>query len=126
MNVIYRSGSGDGKRLDETDDAGNRELMRRDSDGLRPGDDDVKLATNNLDTLLRRVSVTSTAEIDDLIAELKTLREKLASDGDHVRREITEYAELNQSVIKMTQIISDGMTHLKVPVLPRAGTLANK
>ena len=47
-------------------------------------DDDVKLASNNLDALMRRMSLTSTREIDGLIGELKVLRAKIVSDGSRV------------------------------------------
>ncbi len=37
---------------------------------------------------------------------------------------LREYTELNQSVIQLTKIISDGLTHLKkLPVLPKASIL---
>ena len=91
------------------------------------GDDvhgDVKLASNNIDALMRRMSLSSTREIDGLIAELKVLRAKVASDGSRVEHAVREYTELNQSVIQLTKIISDGLTHLKrVPTLPKVGAL---
>ena len=37
---------------------------------------------------------------------------------------VREYTELNQSVIQLTKIISDGLTHLKrAPSLPKVGSL---
>jgi hypothetical protein len=87
-------------------------------------DDDVKLASNNVDSLMRRMSLSSTREIDSLIGELKVLRAKVASDGSRVEHAVREYTELNQSVIQLTKIIADGLTHLKrVPTLPKAGAL---
>jgi hypothetical protein len=87
--------------------------------------DDVKLTSNNLESLTRRISLTSTREIDSLIGELKTLREKLLSDGSRVERQLTEYTELNQSVVQLTKIIYEGLTHLKKePPLPKASGLA--
>jgi hypothetical protein len=87
-------------------------------------DDDVKLASNNVDSLMRRMSLSSTREIDGLIGELKVLRAKVASDGNRVEHAVREYTELNQSVIQLTKIIADGLTHLKrVPTLPKAGAL---
>jgi hypothetical protein len=86
--------------------------------------DDVKLASNNVDALMRRMSLSSTREIDSLIGELKALRAKVASDGNRVEHAVREYTELNQSVIQLTKIISDGLTHLKkAPALPKAGVL---
>jgi hypothetical protein len=87
-------------------------------------DDDVKLASNNVDTLMRRMSLSSTREIDSLIGELKVLRAKVASDGSRVEHAVRDYTELNQSVIQLTKIISDGLTHLKrAPTLPKVGAL---
>ena len=48
-----------------------RESARTDCGHADRVDDDVKLASNNLDTLMRRMSLTSTREIDSLIGELK-------------------------------------------------------
>src|SRR5262249_44608599 len=88
------------------------------------GDDDGKLASNNVDALMRRMSLSSTREIDSLIGELKALRAKAASDGSRVQHACGEYTEMNQSVIQLTKIISDGPTHLKrAPALPKAGVL---
>ena len=51
-------------------------------------------------------------EIDNLISELQTLRRKLQTDGDRIQREITEYAELSQQVMRLTTIISDSVEKL--------------
>jgi len=59
--------------------------------GGTPIDDDVKLASNNLDTLMRRVLLTSTREIDSLIGKLKVLRAKIASDGSRVEHLLRQY-----------------------------------
>ncbi len=99
-----------------------RELVRRDSTSIRQTESDGEVAANNLNGLLRRVSANSTREIDNLINELRTLREKLQADGNRVQRDITEYAALSQSVIQLTKIISDGVTHVKkLPEAPNIG-----
>ena len=100
------------------------ETARTDGGHADSVDDDVKLASNNLDALMRRMSLSSTREIDSLIGELKVLRAKVASDGSRVEHAVRGYTELNQSVIQLTKIISDGLTHLKrVPALPKVGAL---
>ena len=48
-------------------------------------------------------------EMDNLIAELKALREKLQSEAARVHREIIEYATLNQSAMQTTKIISESL-----------------
>lgn len=89
-----------------------RELVRRDSTALRHAESDSEMSANNLNSLLRRVSATSTREIDELIGELQTLREKLQADGNRVQRDIAEYAELSQSVMQVTKIISESVKKL--------------
>jgi len=96
-----------------------RELVRRDSTVFRQAEGDGEASANNLGNLLRRVSGTSTREIDDLIRELQTLRERLHADGNRVQRDIVEYAELSQSVIQLTKIISDSVK--KLPGIPSIG-----
>jgi hypothetical protein len=100
-----------------------RELVRRDSNAFRQTEGDSEVAATNLSALLRRVSGVSTSEIDNLIDELRTLREKLLADGNRVERDIVEYAALSQSVIQMTKIITESMTQVKK--LPIAPTLAD-
>jgi hypothetical protein len=93
-----------------------RELVRRDSTAFRHTENDSEISANSLNTLLRRVSATSAREIDDLISELQTLRDKLQADGNRVQRDIAEYAELSQSVMQVTKIISESVK--KLPVAP--------
>lgn len=89
-----------------------RELVRRDSTAFRQVESDSEMTANKLNTLLRRVSGTSTREIDDLIGELKTLRDKLQADGSRVQSDIMEYAALSQSVIQLTKIVSESIKKL--------------
>ncbi len=96
-----------------------RELVRRDATALHQAEADSELAANNLGGLLRRVSAQSTREIEHLIGELRTLRDKLQVDGSRVEREIIDYAALSQSVIALTKIIADGVMQIKkVPDAP--------
>jgi chemotaxis protein histidine kinase CheA len=104
----------------ETEIEGNiRELVRRDTAVLRQTGTDGEAAANNLSSLLRRVSANSTREIENLISELRVLRDKLQNDGSRVERDIVEYAALSQSVAQLTKIIADGVTQVKkVPDAP--------
>jgi hypothetical protein len=52
-------------------------------------------------------------QIDSLISDLQILRDRLQADSSRVEREIVEYEALSQSVIQLTKIIADGVTHLK-------------
>lgn len=120
MSFVKQRGANEGDKPADTEIEGNiRELVRRDSPALRQGGTEGEAAANNLSTLLRRVSANSTREIDNLITELRTLREKLQADGSRVERDIVEYAALSQSVVQLTKIIAEGVTHVKkVPDAP--------
>jgi hypothetical protein len=96
-----------------------RDLVRRESGVIRQSEDISEQATADLSSLVYRVSGESAREIDHLIDGLKHLRQKLDDDGRRVQREIVEYASLSQSVIQLTKIVSEGMTHVKkVPDAP--------
>jgi hypothetical protein len=120
MNFGKQRGSAEIDKPAETEIEGNiRELVRRDSAVLRQGGSESEVAANNLSSLLRRVSANSTREIENLISELRVLRDKLQSDGSRVERDIVEYAALSQSVAQLTKIIADGVTHVKkIPDAP--------
>ncbi len=120
MSFVKPLGSASLDNSAEAEVEGNiRELVRRDSTTLRQAESDSEMMTNNVSSLLRRMSGTSTREIDNLIGELQTLREKLQADGNRVQRDIVEYAALSQSVLQLTKIISESLTHVKkVPEAP--------
>lgn len=118
----------DVKSLDksiETEVEGNiRELVRRDGAGSRQGSGqptnqavhqgsgDSEVSANNLNALLRRVAGNSAREIDDLIDELQSLRDKLEADGHRVQRDLMDYADLSQAIMQMTKIISESVRKL--------------
>jgi hypothetical protein len=97
-----------------------REFVRRDTAALRgPSEPDGAVVANNIGSLLQRVSGQSVQEIDSLIAELQTLRERLRLEGERVQRNIVEYASLSQAAMQSTRIIVDSLTHWKkVPDAP--------
>src|SRR5947207_776275 len=74
------------------------------------GDDEI--SGDSLGTLIRRMSETSTREIENLLSELQTLRKKLQNDGDRIQREIAEYTDLSQQVMRLTTIISESVKKL--------------
>jgi methyl-accepting chemotaxis protein len=74
------------------------------------GDD--KVAANDLEGLLRRVSEVSTDEIESLIDEFQGLRKKLQTDLNRIQHDIAEYRELSQAVMQLAASISNGMKQL--------------
>jgi hypothetical protein len=97
-----------------------REFVRRDTAALRrPPESDGQVVAGNISSLLQRVSGSSVQEIDRLIADLQTLRDRLELEGERVRREIVEYATLSQAAMQSTRIIGESLTHWKkVPDAP--------
>ena len=102
MNFVGRANFANNESEQKLE-GGDRQLVPRGSDHADQVDDNVKLTTNDLESLTRRMSLTSTREIDSLIGELKTLRQKLATDGSRLESQLAEYAGLSQSVVKTDQ-----------------------
>jgi hypothetical protein len=121
MSFVKPRGSAETDKPADFEFEGNiRELVRRDVTALRQNDSaDSETAGHSLNSLLRRVSGTSTRELDNLVGELQTLREKLQEDGNRIQREIMEYATLSQSVMQLTKIISESVK--KLPDNARVG-----
>jgi hypothetical protein len=91
-----------------------REFVRRDPSSLRrTPESDSEIVANNIGTLLQRVAGTSVQDIDRLIAELQTLRDVLESEGARVQREITHYAQMSQTAMQSTKIISESLAGWK-------------
>lgn len=74
------------------------------------------LTTDNVNTYLQDMSANSCDRIDALIGGLHGLRERLVTDGDRLKRDIVEFAGLNQSVVELTRIVSDGVVHVVAPI----------
>jgi len=95
-------------------EGGIRELVSRDVAEPRrqiaSSANDSESVINNLGLLLQRVSLNSVNEIDELIAELKMLREQLQHDGERMAREIVGYASLSQAAMQSTKILTDSLT----------------
>ena len=64
-------------------------------------------------SLMERVTVESTLEIDRLIGDLNKLRRRLEDEGNRVQRDLADHSAFSQSVIQLTQIVSDSMAHVK-------------
>jgi hypothetical protein len=58
------------------------------------------------DALIRRMAGTAMDEIDGVIRELESVRERLRSEGERVNREIANYADLTRAAISAVRDIS--------------------
>jgi hypothetical protein len=91
-----------------------REFVRRDVAGVRRHpENDGKIVADSISSLLQRVSASSVQEIDRLISELKTLRERLHKEGERVQREIVEYASLSRAAMQSTKVIAESLSNWK-------------
>lgn len=89
-----------------------REFIRRDITTRRP-EQHPEPGTDNLNSLIERVSAATIAEIDRVISELQNIRSLLHTEGDRVRREITGYAGLSQTSVATMKVIADTLSQLK-------------
>ena len=97
-----------------------RDLMRSDKpakSNIPPQQSDAFGRPNDkgaqASSLMDRVTLESTLEIDRLIDDLQKLRSKLEVEGNRVRRDIADHSTLSQSVIQLTKIVSDSMAHVR-------------
>ena len=97
-----------------------REFIRRDVAHLRrpPPEGPAGDAVNNINSLLDRVSGSSVLEIDNLIVDLRKVRDFLHTEGERVQREITSYAQLSQVAMTSVKIIAESMSQWKAQVTP--------
>ncbi len=93
-----------------------REFVRRDVAFLRRQRNDVdgtEAVSDNLNSLIRRVSGASMEEIDRVILELQGVRDMLRNEGERVSREIAGYASLSHAAMTAIKIIGDSLKQWK-------------
>lgn len=59
--------------------------------------------------------INSTTEIDDLVDELRNLRERLVLDVDLIQDHLMQYAALGQAVARLTWVSAESMARVTVP-----------
>ena len=103
-----------------------REFIRRDvapwrrrQDSDTPGDPPGE----SVNMLVQRVAGASLSEIDNVIGELRSVRDFLRNEGDRVQREIAGYATVSQTAMASTKVISESMAQWRnsvgAPLSPR-------
>ena len=92
-----------------------REFVRRDVAFLRRqrNETDGDPVSDNLNSLIRRVSGASMEEIDRVILELQGVRDMLRSEGERVSREIAGYAALSHAAMTAMKVIGDSLKQWK-------------
>jgi hypothetical protein len=103
-----------------------REFIRRDvapwrrrQDADTPGDPPGE----SVNILVQRVAGASLTEIDNVIGELRSVRDFLRNEGDRVQREIAGYATVSQTAMASMKVISESMAQWRnsvgAPLAPR-------
>ena len=91
-----------------------REFVRKDVAPWRKRPDRADASADpqadNVSMLVQRVAGASMSEIDNVIEELRTMREYLRSEGERVQREIAGYATVSQTAAASMKVIAESMS----------------
>jgi hypothetical protein len=91
-----------------------RDFVRRDVAGSwRPTDEWTELTPGNVGWLLQRASGDAVQQIDDAIAALRALCDKLQEQTTRVQRELAQYANMNEAAQSSIRTISDSIAFWK-------------
>ena len=85
-----------------------REFVRQQNDFHADG----QPPANNVTSLLQGAAGAPGApeqEIDNLIAELQAMRERLQSEGSRVQQRVVDYATMSQSAMQSVKAISESL-----------------
>jgi hypothetical protein len=63
----------------------------------------------SVNSLVQRVAGASLSEIDNVMEELRIMRDFLRTEGDRVQREVASYATLSHTAMASMKIISESM-----------------
>ena len=91
----------------------------------RSSDETAARPAANLDSLIQRVAGASTDEIDEVISELKRMRDALHREGERLSGDIARYASLNQSLMAAMKIVSENLKEWKDAPVTRDRELAD-
>ena len=89
-----------------------RDLVRRQRSAVRQSNNNSEDAARELASLVNRVSGDATREVDHLIGGLSHVRQKLDDEAARIHHDIVAFASLSQSVMQLTNIVSDGMSRV--------------
>jgi chromosome segregation ATPase len=89
-----------------------RDVVRRDH-AMRRCSDSAEVNADHFNSLIERVAGTSLKEIDNLIAELQSVRNFLKTEGERVQRELTSYARATEAALSSVKIITESMGQWK-------------
>jgi len=94
------------------DYGGNQAQMDKPGQAPLP---EMELTADRMSTALQGISANSCDEIDALIGDLRGLREKLVTDCNRIEEGIAEFTRFSQSVMRLTEVVTDGIAHVRMP-----------
>jgi hypothetical protein len=67
----------------------------------------------DVNSLVQQVAGVSLDQLDDVIVDLRNLRDFLHSEGERVQREISSFLQLNKAAMGSTSLIADNIRNWK-------------
>ena len=90
-----------------------RESIRQDAAHIRHEPENTSQVVTEVNSLVQRVAGVSLDQLDDVIVDLRQLRDFLHSEGERIQREISGYLQLNHIAIGSTKSIVDNIVQWK-------------
>jgi hypothetical protein len=86
-----------------------RESVRQNAAHIRNEPENTSQVVTDVNSLVQRVADVSLDQLDDVIVDLRNLRDFLHREGTRVQREISGFLQLNQAAICSTKLITDNI-----------------
>ena len=86
--------------------------MRREAENAAPANlrpESAAQVVADVNSLVQQVAGVSLDQLDDVIVDLRNLRDFLHSEGERVQREISGFLQLNQVAMGSTKLITDNI-----------------
>ena len=90
-----------------------RESVRQNAAHIRHEPENTSQVVTDVNSLVQRVADVSLDQLDDVIVDLRNLRDFLHSEGERIQREISGYLQLNHIAIGSTKSIVDNIVQWK-------------
>ena len=96
-----------------------QDVVRKNVTFWRKRPDGTPSGADQVNSLIQRVAGASFDEIDQVIARLEEMREKLRTEGERLQRELSGFADLSHSAMASMKVISESLEHWKQPSVER-------
>src|SRR3984957_14534630 len=90
-----------------------RESVRQNAGHIRDEPENNSQFVMDVNSLIQRVAGVSLDQLDDVIVDLRQLRDFLHSEGERIQREISGFLQLNQVAIGSTKLMGDSIGQWK-------------